>query len=433
MASAQIDELTAIGHHYCVRTIQLAVQQVVLCGSSLRGVQKTFELYTDSEEIATPSFSSIRKWLGRIGLYELHRKKEYRSDWVLIVDLTLELGTQKALVVLGVSQQHLLEQVFPSRRGLGHQDVEILTLEIMHSTKGELVEQKLSEVSERVGRPVQIVADHGSDLKKGIKLYQQKHPEVIYTYDVTHGMALLLKHELAADQRYQSFWQKCNQLRQQLQQTELAFLSPPAQRSQCRYFNVEKLIDWARKLLDSPLETLVELMPTLELATLKQRLFDRLGWLIDYQEDLSLWGQMVNMTRTLETQLKLCGLNQQSLTIFEQQQFSVGVNSRLERFQQQILDYVATESSQIQKGQTLLASSDVIESLFGKYKQFSSRCPLKQMGKILLTIALSTMNLTAAIVKQALETVGSLELEEWSAQVFGQSMLSKRKTLFGSI
>ncbi len=82
MASAQIDELTAIGHHYCVRTIQLAVQQVVVCGSSLRGVQKTFELYTDSEEIATPSFSSIRKWLGRIGLYELHRKKEYRSDWV---------------------------------------------------------------------------------------------------------------------------------------------------------------------------------------------------------------------------------------------------------------------------------------------------------------------------------------------------------------
>ena len=101
MASAQIDELTAIGHHYCVRTIQLAVQQVVVCASSLRGVQKTFELYTDSEEMATPSFSSIRKWLGRIGLYELHRKKEYRSDWVFIVDLTLELGTQKALVVLG--------------------------------------------------------------------------------------------------------------------------------------------------------------------------------------------------------------------------------------------------------------------------------------------------------------------------------------------
>ena len=78
----------------------------------------------------------------------------------------------------------------------------------MHSTKGELVEQKLSEVSERVGRPVQIVADHGSDLKKGIKLYQQKHPEVIYTYDVTHGMALLLKHEERCRSKISVFFAK---------------------------------------------------------------------------------------------------------------------------------------------------------------------------------------------------------------------------------
>lgn len=60
----------------------------------------------------------------------------------------------------------------------------------------------------------------------------------------------------------------------------------------------------------------------------------------------------------------------------------MGVNSTLENFQQQILDYLATESSQIGKGQTLLATSDIIESIFGKYKRFSSLCPLKEMGQI---------------------------------------------------
>ena len=179
----------------------------------------------------------------------------------------------------------------------------------------------------------------------------------------------------AADERYQCFLQQCHQCRQQLQQTELAFLSPPAQRSQCRYFNVEKLIDWAQKLLDSQLDTLVELLPTIEPSDLNQRLKDKLGWLIDYQQELGIWAQMVQMTRTLETQLKLCGLNQQSLNTFKQQQLRVRVNSRLERFQGQILDYLTTESSQIREGQTLLATSDVIESLFGKYKHFSSRCP----------------------------------------------------------
>ena len=405
------------------------MQQVIDCGISFRGVEKTFKLYKQQEEYPTPSFSSVRKWLGRVGLYELQRKKEYRQDWIFIIDLTLELGSSKGLVILGVSQQHLVEQVLPQERALEHRDVELLAMEVMQSTQGKLIEEKLSELTKQVGQPVQILSDHGSDLKKGIELYQQKHQDVIYTYDVTHGMALLLKHELATDERYQSFLQQCHQCRQQLQQTELAFLLPPAQRSQCRYFNVEKLIDWARKLLDAPWETLVELVPTLEPVPLTERLKDKLGWLIDYQEELDSWAQMVNLTRTLETQLKLCGLNRKSLSIFEQQHLATGINST-ELFQQQILDYLATESSRIREGQTLLATSDVIESVFGKYKHFSSRCPLKEMGQMLLTIPLSTMTLTASVVKQALETVRGLDLQAWSAQVFGQSMLSKRKTLF---
>lgn len=253
----------AKGHHYSVETIQISLQQVINCGNSLRGVEKTFELYVNFSEHGTPSFSSIRKWLGRIGLYELNREKEYRSDWIFIVDLTVELGTEKALVVLGVSQQLLEEEVFPLKRGLGHQDVELLALEIMYSTKGEYIEQKLSELTKKVGRPIQIIADHGSDIQRGIKLYQQQYPEVIYTYDVTHAMALLLKHELVADEKYQSFIQQCTQCRQQLQQTELSFLSPPSQRSQCRYFNIERLINWAIKLLDSPIDIIVELVPIL--------------------------------------------------------------------------------------------------------------------------------------------------------------------------
>ena len=47
-------------------------------------------------------------------------------------------------------------------------------------------------------------------------------------------------------------------------------------------YNVEKLIDWARKLLDAPWETLVKLVPTLEPVPLTERLKDKLGWLIDY-------------------------------------------------------------------------------------------------------------------------------------------------------
>jgi hypothetical protein len=49
---------------------------------------------------------------------------------------------------------------------------------------------------------------------------------------------------------------------------------------------------------------------------------------------------------------------------------------------------------------------------------------------MLLTICLSTMNLTTVVVKNALEAISFADVEQWFAEVFGQSMLSKRKTLF---
>lgn len=387
-------------------------------------------MYKEIFSEATPSFSSVRKWLGRIGLYELNREKERRDDWIFIVDLTVELGTEKGLVVLGVPEQLLLTEVFPSKRGLQHQDVQVLALEIMRSTKGELIEQKLTEITQKFGRPKQIIADRGSDIQRGIKLYKSQFPDVIYTYDVTHAMALFLKHELRNCEKYQSFIQQCSQCRKQLQQTELSFLSPPSQRSQCRYFNVEKLLDWALRILNSPLDTLTYLVRGIEPDVLHSKLKEKFAWLAAYQSSLKNWSQMVQITRFVETQIKLCGLNQEIFSII-QQHLAIEVNY-LERFAQKIIDYLTMELSPIQPGQTLLATTDILESLFGKYKQFSSRSPLKQIGQIFLSICLSTMNLTTTVVKEALETVRFLDVEDWAAQVFGQSMLSKRRILFSA-
>ncbi|MHC5863217.1 MAG: hypothetical protein ACYTXM_41790, partial [Nostoc sp.] len=135
--------MTAAGHHYNVETIQKALKQTVDSGSSLRGVEKNLKLDVSEEEVSTPSFSSVRNWLGRIGLYELQREKEYRHDWIFIIDLTVELGKQKCLVIFGVSQQYLESSIFPLARGLKHHDVQLFSLEIMDSTRGEFIEEKL--------------------------------------------------------------------------------------------------------------------------------------------------------------------------------------------------------------------------------------------------------------------------------------------------
>jgi hypothetical protein len=423
------EELNVKRHHYKIQTIQQALELVIDCGISFRGTEKVFELFQYWTKQTAPSFSSIRQWLGRIGIYELRRDKEYRNDWIFIIDFTLELGKQKALVVLGVTQQHLFEKVINKKRGLSHEDVEVLEIEIMNSTKGEMIDETLEKISKKVGVPVQIVADNGSDIARGIKLYQQKNPELIYTHDVTHAMALLLKYQLDSDDRYQSFIQKCTICRQRLQQTELYFLAPPAQRSQCRYFNVERLTDWGIKLLKSPKDTMIKLIPEVEPLVSIKKIEEKLGWLADYELDLLRWNQMVSLTREAERKLKESGMNDKTLGNFEKDKF-VFTDSYLNSFQQNIIDYIAIQCEKIKNQSTFLASSDVIESLFGKYKHFSARCPFKEMGQMLLTICLSTMNLTASIIKNALETISFSDVEAWFDEVFGQSMLSKRKTLF---
>lgn len=256
-------------------------------------------------------------------------------------------------------------------------------------------------------------------------------PVVIYTHDVTHAMALILKHELLRSERYQTFLKHCNQCRRELQQTKLSFLSPPAQRSKCRYFNVEKLVNWAIKVAKSPFDTLRELVPNIEEDILIKKLVEKFAWLLDYEADLASWNQMVKITRTLEVQLKSSGLNQKSLSNFENS-LCLLTDSSLLDFKQNILNYLVRETGKISNQNTLLATSDIIESLFGKYKSFSVRSPLKQISQLLLTISLSTMNLTTSILKQALETVRFTDVETWVAEVFGTSMLSERKTLFSA-
>ncbi|EGJ32795.1 hypothetical protein LYNGBM3L_76010 [Moorena producens 3L] len=184
-----------------------------------------------------------------MGLYLLQRPCEYRHDWLYIADLTLELGAHKCLVVLGISQARWKQIVEQSAGKLCYQDLSLLALKVMKSTKGDLIYPILEAVGDQVGVPLQLVSDQGSDLYKGIRLYHQAHPSVQVTYDVTHQSARLLKGELELDPIYQRFVSRCTRTRQQLQQSRLSFLRPPAQRSKARYFNIDTLLKWAKLVL----------------------------------------------------------------------------------------------------------------------------------------------------------------------------------------
>lgn len=113
-----------------------------------------------------------------------------------------------------------------------------------------------------------------------------------------------------------------------------------------------------------------DLLADLEVCQIEKRLKEKLTWLINDQENLFCWQRMVQMTRRLEKQLKLFGLNQQSETQFIQELSLLKIPENLESFKHKILDYLKREMAWLQDNRTILATSEVLESIFSKYKRF---------------------------------------------------------------
>lgn len=478
----------ARGHLYPVFLIQLAIAQIIVACTSFRGVHKSFELWSQFIAMGTPSFSSIRQWVLRVGLYVL-KQPQRRTDWIWIVDVTLELGKGKCLVVLGITQADWNQRVESGQCCLNHHDMSVLAIEVLFECNGIIIEQKLLELGERVGQPKQIVSDHGSDLKKGIGLYIKRSEGSIQTHDVTHAMALLLKHSLETEPQFQRFLTQCHQSRQQLQQTQLLFLFPPAQRSKARYLNIGLLVQWAQGVLRyyqqgdfsgiTPChrwdrETLYELIaqqlevPILQqLAALECKTYanqtqfsqqlmtvlspesfeqygqlicqaadlgrlqfeDKLGWLIEYQVQLHQYEQLLSLVEQANEQLKQQGLHRDSHLHFAQATQQMTLSQPAQAFRAQVIDYIQQQGSRLGDS-TGVASSDVLESLFGKYKLFCQRSPLKEVGMMILTLPLCTVQLTVPLVKQALESIRGVDVADWAKQVFGTSMFAQRRAVF---
>ena len=197
-----------------------------------------------------------------------------------MVDHSIQIGQCKCLVILGIRLSE-----FPEGRPLVHQDMEPIALVPMTNSTKETVAACLEEAVGRTGVPRAILDDHGADLHGGVEIFREAHPETIELYDITHKAACLLKARLEGDERWKSYASQLGQTKFALQQTELAFLTPPSQRSKARFMNVGGLVDWGRKTL-----ALVDDPSGLErLGVSVERVRSKLGWLVEYREDLEKW------------------------------------------------------------------------------------------------------------------------------------------------
>lgn len=380
-----------------------------------------------------PCHETIRSWVLRLGLFLLRRPLQKADDWLFIFDHTTSLGKRNCLLILGIRLSTLSSDAFAPQ----HHNVVVLDLAVSDKADAEHVHQRLQAACSRVGVPRQIVSDHASNLVKAIALFQEDHPEVVDTYDVTHQLALVLERQLSKDPQWQGFQKSCSQSLWQLQKSVGAFLVPPRQRTKARYMNVAGHIAWAQNvlaLLEG--ENRAELAKQLGLPEVEAGVWleGKLGWLRSYAGAVGRYGRMMSVVRTVEAEVKRVGLGRQTAErIRTDLAVSGTLTADVSELVTEIMDYLKREGGKIPEGKQWLGSSDVIESLFGKYKVVSGRAPFCEVGASVLALAVLSVAWNAELVTEALQEVSNEDVQAWQQNAIGLSTLAKGHRVFAPL
>ena len=368
---------------------------------------------------SVPSWYTGRYWLLRLGYYKLERAKEEAQDWIWIVDHTVQLGSEKCLVILGIRQSSLP----PGELHLSHEDVEPIALLPVTHSNGAIVYEQLVQTSEKTGVPRQIVGDHGPDIKSGIEGFCREHEKTCYTYDMKHKGAALLKRELHNDQDWIEFTHRAARTGKQVQQTSLMAFAPPNQRSKARYMNADTLIKWGQ-------ETLLYLdrgvgNDRFDLA----RVNEKLGWLREYRDQIEKWSHLIHVVDTAVYFVRSVGIYRECAIDLENEFEEYADDERANRIQAELISFVEEQALNAGPDEILLGSSEVIESAIGKFKTLEHDQVKSGFTSMLLSFAAFLSQTTQDVIKTALEAVPTKRISEWCKKNIGQSVQSQRKEI----
>ena len=163
----------------------------------------------------------------------------------------------------------------------------------------------------------------------------------------------------------------------------------------------------------------------------RQRFLQGFEWLLDYRQDLEHYGQILEWSHFVQKHLKTHGLSQTSRQLIEKSLNALDFKEpRIERLARKTLDYLQEETENFPEGRVALASSDIIESVFGIYKTYTERGPLKEIGKLVLMIPVFVTGVCKERLRKAMETVRTHHVKEWLDDNCGPSMLAKRTQAF---
>lgn len=363
-----------------------------------------------------PTHSTILTWVKKIGVYQLKKSKNKADDWVLIIDESIQIGQEKLLVIMGV-QLSKVDFTRPLQFG----DLTPLCSKARSKWHAEDISLAIDELMEELGELTYLLADCGNNLKKTSILQKIEHIP-----DISHWFASILKSIYEGNKEFQEFTTKMAQMRARLCCTSIAHIIPPRQRINSRFMNIKILSDWAMDALK------IANQMTGELSQDQQKIKEELSW-IDTKRDLIYEiDTIMKANNEIMKILKYSGFTHVTIkTCLKMLDKFISGNFAI--YANKVKEYFDMLLGRVNK-QAMIITSDIIESAFGKYKNYLSNNKMIGITDLALCIPAFTFDLERKDeIKNALETVSIKELKQWSDLNIGKTLMKRRKETFKEI
>ena len=354
------------------------------------------------------------------------------------MDHSINIGTKQVFVVLRVPYNVHLN----TKGAITLKDCECIGISVHSRITGEVVCKDLENIFNISGKPIAIVKDNGRILNYGVVLYNDKHnTDSKIIDDITHIVANTYKKYYEKTKSYQVYMGMLRGGATKLRQSDLSFLIPPKLRKKGRFQAISKLNEWYDKMMN---KGIFSGKTKTKHKGLQERLkvaFPSFKLLESFIKNFIKTTNIVNKIMQI---LKTKGLSiytyNQSIILLDKLPRNSTIRKKIKVYLYKCLkvrEDIVNEISKVSKTpieaialSPLVINSDIIESLFGKFKYALERNPFSDMNRSVLLIPLLCGNLNDERISFALNNNSYKDLSQWEKGNIPYTVFKKRKDFF---
>lgn len=387
----------------------MCITLVTSAGVSFRSISKIFinlNLYLNLN-FGVPTHTTVLNWTKKQGISHFRDSQFYKEEkWVLIADESIQFGNKKLLLVLAVPEFRCRQST-----ALSYQDLTPLILKVSASWKSEDIASQIRQHID-LKQIAYCISDSGSNLTHAFKSLNCTH-----IMDANHKISLIIQSVFESNTPLNDYTKALSLLRAQKSMSKMARIVSPNQRIMSRFMNLTPLFKWG-----------VRMITLLDNNQLTEEEKIALSFLGSYRAFIFDTYQILVRLNAIQTLLKNKGFNdknaQEALALFS----DMNSDNAL-KIKKQLKNYFADLSSKAKESKTICCSSDIIESCFGRYKEFVKKNKTVGISDLSLCLAAMLGENNCEKTKNTMETVRIKQIKEWKTKNISKTLWAEKREL----